>query len=88
MTYNQFWFDDPQLYYTYEEAYLEGLKEKDILNWQLAFYMRYSIGSCMDKNCKFPTEPLFYARQEKRPQTVYDMKARFEAMVAKVNKKF
>jgi hypothetical protein len=28
MTYNQFWFDDPQLYYVYEEAYHDELKDK------------------------------------------------------------
>jgi hypothetical protein len=88
MTYEQFWFYDPQLYYIYEEAYLEKLKEKDILNWQLAYYISYSVGTCLAKECKFPKEPLFYAKKENKPQNVYDMRERFEAMVALVNNRF
>lgn len=64
MTYNQFWFDDPQLYYTYEEAYIDRLKEKDCLNWQLGQYIQCAIGSCFEKNCKYPDKPMFYAREK------------------------
>ena len=88
MTYNQFWFDDPQLYYTYEEAYLDGLREKDVLNWQLGQYIQFSIGSCFEKNCKYPDKPMFYAREEEKPKTVFDMRDKFLAMMNQVNKNF
>jgi hypothetical protein len=64
MTYNQFWFDDPQLYYTYEEVYLDRLKEKDVLNWQLGQYITSAIGVWLGKNSKFPDKPMFYAREK------------------------
>ena len=54
MTYEQFWFYDPQLYYTYEEVYLDRLKEKDMFNWQLGIYLQFAIGSCLAKDCKYP----------------------------------
>lgn len=88
MTYNQFWFDDPQLYYTYEEVYLDRLKEKDCLNWQLGQYIQYAIGSCFEKNYKYPDKPMFYAREEEKPKDVYDMLECFKGMVAEVNKNF
>lgn len=88
MTYNQFWFDDPQLYYTYEEAYLDRLKEKDCLNWQLGQYIQCAIGSCFEKNCKYPDKPMFYAREEEKPKTVFDMRDKFLAMMNQVNKNF
>jgi hypothetical protein len=88
MTYNQFWFDDPQLYYTYEEIYFEKLKEQDILNWQLGVYMRLSVGSCLDNKCKYPDKPMFYAREEEKPKTALDMRNKFLAMVTEVNKNF
>ena len=92
MSYNQFWFDDPQLYYVYEEAYQEKLKDKlkiqDILNWQSAYYIRLATGSCLDGKCKFPDKPMFFAKEEEKPKTVYDMLERFKGMVAEVNKNF
>ena len=88
MNYNQFWFDDPQLYYTYEEVYLDRLKEKDVLNWQLGQYILCAIGSCFEKNCKYPDKPMFYAHEEEKPKDVYDMLERFKGMVAEVNKNF
>lgn len=88
MTYKQFWFDDPQLYYIYEESYLDGLKEKDALNWQLGQYIQLAIGSCLAKECKYPNEPMFYAHEEKKPQSVFDMRDKFLSMVQQVNKRF
>lgn len=88
MTYNQFWFDDPQLYYTYEEIYLDRLKEKDVLNWQLGQYIQCAIGSYLAKNCKYPEKPMFYARKEEKPKTVFDMREKFLAMMNQVNKNF
>lgn len=88
MTYNQFWFDDPQLYYIYEEAYLDELKEKDIYNWQLGHYIRFAIGSCFDKNCKYPNNPIFYACEKQKPETVFDMKEKFINIINQINKKF
>jgi hypothetical protein len=92
MTYNQFWFDDPQLYYVYEEAYQDELKDKlkmqDILNWQSAYYIRLATDSCLDNKCKFPDKPMFFAHEEEKPKDVYDMLERFKGMVAEVNKNF
>lgn len=92
MTYEQFWFDDPQLYYIYEEAYKDELedrlKEKDVLNWQSAFYFRYSILSSLDDKVKFPNDPIFFAKKEEKPKDVYDMLETFKGMVAQVNSNF
>lgn len=85
MTYNQFWFDDPQLYYTYEEVYLEKLKEKDCLNWQLGQYIQCAIGSCFEKNCKYPEKPMFYAREKEKQLSMLD---KFLVMMNQVNKNF
>ena len=85
MSYNQFWFDDPQLYYIYEEAYLEKLKERDIFNWQMGVYMQYAIGSCLAKECKYPTSPIFSAKEKKKQLTMLE---KFEIMMAQVNKNF
>ena len=88
MTYNQFWFDDPQLYYIYEEIYFDKLKEKDVLNWQLGQYIHFAIGSLMSKECKYPNEPMFFARENKKQKDVYDMLEEFSLMADKVNQNF
>ena len=94
MTYSQFWFDDPQLYYIYEEAYQDEmkdrLKEKDILNWQLGQYIHSAILASFDDEgrCKYPNTPSFFAKQEEKPKDVYDMFERFKGMVANVNRNF
>lgn len=92
MTYDQFWFGEPQLYYIYEEAYKDQmedrLKEKDVLNWQFGIYLDYAIGHWLGKNVKYPDKPLFFAKQEEKPKDVYDMMERFEIMVAQVNGNF
>lgn len=88
MTYEQFWCDDPQLYYDYQEVYLDRLKEKDILNWQLAFYIRQGVGSLLEKTIKFSDKPLFFAKEEEKPKDVYDMMEKFQCMVAQVNGNF
>ena len=85
MTYNQFWFDDPQLYYTYEEVYLEKLKEKDCLNWQLGQYIQCAISSCFEQNCKYPEKPMFYAREKEKKLSMLD---KFLVMMNQVNKNF
>lgn len=85
MTYNQFWFDDPQLYYIYEEAYLDGLKERDIFNWQLGAYIQLSVGSCLAKECKYPQKPIFYASEKQKPKTTEDMLEQFKIMAMQVN---
>lgn len=85
MTYNQFWFDDPQLYYTYEEVYLDRLKEKDVLNWQLGQYITSAISVYLGKNCKYPEKPMFYAREKEKPLSMMD---KFLLMVNQVNKNF
>ena len=85
MTYNQFWFDDPQLYYTYEEVYLDKLKEKDIYNWQLGQYIQFAVGSCLAKECKYPQQPVFFAKQE---QKQLSMMEKFEIIMSKINKNF
>ena len=94
MTYSQFWRDDPQLYYIYEEAYQDEmkdrLKEKDILNWQLGQYIQTAICASFDEKgrCKYPKSPSFSAKQDEKPKDVYDMLERFKGMVAQVNKNF
>jgi hypothetical protein len=92
MTYNQFWYDEPELYYIYEQAYIEQLeerlKEKDIYNWQLGLYMQLAVGSCLAKEVKYPKEPLFAGKFDKKPQTTEDMLEKFKGMVAEVNKNF
>ena len=90
MTYSQFWCEDPQLYYTYEEVYIDRLKEQDTFNWQLGQYIKSAICSSFDDKgrCKYPDKPIFYAKQENKPKDVYDMLERFKDMVAEVNKKF
>ena len=87
MTYEQYWFDDPQIYYIYEEIYLDKLKERDMFNWQLGQYIQFAVGSCLEKNIKYPEKPMFYAKQDKQ-KTVYDMLEQFKGMVAQVNKNF
>lgn len=85
MTYNQFWFDDPQLYYIYEEVYLDRLKEQDIHNWMLGQYIQFAVGSCLAKECKYPEKPIFYAREKEKKLS---MREKFEIMVSQVNKNF
>lgn len=87
MTYSQFWCDDPQLYYTYEEVYLDKLKEKDILNWQLGQYIQSAICASFDDKgrCKYPNKPMFFAREKEK---TLSMREKFELMVAKINENF
>lgn len=92
MTYEQFWFDNPQLYYIYEEAYREQMedrfKEKDIFNWQFGIYLDYAIGHWLGKNVKYPDKPLFYAREEEKEKTVFDMRDKFLGIMSQINKNF
>lgn len=94
MTFNQFWFDDPQLYYIYQDHYYDKLKEdmklRDIYNYQLGTYIWYAIGHFMTDKGKvtFPKEPIFMAKKEEKPQTTEDMRDKFLSMVEKVNNKF
>lgn len=87
MTYDQFWFCDPQLYYIYEEAYKEQMeyryKEKDIFNWQLGQYIQLAVGSCLSKECKFPERPMFSIEQKK-----LSLMEKFQVMMSNVNKSF
>lgn len=87
MNYEQFWNDCPEIYYDYEEAYLDTLRERDMFQWQFGIYVRNAVASCLDKNAKYPQEPIFYPRQ--RQETNEDiMLNKFKAMVSKVNRKF
>lgn len=92
MTYNQFWFDEPQLYYIYEEAYIEQVqerfKERDVFNWQLGQYIQIAVGSCLAKEVKYPKTPMFAGKVDEKPKNEYDMLEKFKAMVAEVNKNF
>lgn len=88
MTYSQFWNDDPQLYYIYEEVYLDKLKEQDTLNWQHAYYIKLGVGSLLEKSIKFPEKPIFYGKPNDKPKDVYEMLDRFKNIVAQVNKNF
>ena len=88
MSYNQFWFDDPQLYYIYEEVYLDNLKEKDIFNWQLGQYIQAAVASCLTKEAKYPNSPMFFAKKEEKPKDVYDMLETFKEMANRVNQSF
>ena len=90
MTYEQFWFYDPQLYYIYEEVYLDKLKEKDALNWQLGQYIQIAICASFDEKgrCKYPETPMFYARENDKPKDVFDMRDKFIRMVEQINKNF
>lgn len=88
MSYEQFWFDDPQLYYIYEDVYIDKLKEKDLFNWQLGQYIQFSVASCLTKDCKYPDKPIFYAQEEKKKQTVFDMRDKFMSIMQQINKKF
>jgi hypothetical protein len=85
MTYNQFWFDDPQLYYTYEEVYLDKLKEIDIHNWQLGQYIQFAVGSCLAKECKYPQQPVFFGKPKEKKLS---MREKFEIMMSKINQNF
>ena len=87
MTYSQFWFDDPKLYYIYQESFDEDLKLKDIYNWQLGQYIMSAIGACFaDKGkVKYPEKPMFFAREKEEP---LNMKEKFLAMVEQINKNF
>lgn len=87
MTYEQFWRDNPQLYYIYEEVYKERLKEKDILNWQLGQYIKIAIVSSFDDKhrCKYPHKPVFFAGEEEKELSMEDMIAKFTAMADQVN---
>lgn len=81
MTYDQFWNDRPELYYDYEDAHLDELKEKDTLNWQLATYIAIGINSPKD----FPNKPMYWAKEEESNMTLQD---KIMAMVENVNQQF
>lgn len=88
MTYEQFWRENPQLYYIYEEVYKERLKEKDIFNWQLGQYIKSAIVSSFDDKhiCKYPDNPIFFAQEEEREYSMEEMIAKFTNMADKINK--
>lgn len=98
MTYNQFWVDDPELYYIYEQAHKEELedrlREKDISNWQLGQYIKLAICASSDdkQRCKYPNEPVFFAKQEKkleRPKSAKEMREYFRNHIKPmINKNF
>ena len=96
MTYDQFWFGEPQLYYIYEEAYKDQmedrLKEKDVLNWQFGIYVDYAIGHWLGKNVKYPDKPLFFAKENEkanRPKNAKEMKEFFRNKIKPIfNKNF
>ena len=97
MTYNQFWVDEPELYYIYEQAHKEELedrlREKDISNWQLGQYIKLAICASFDdkQRCKYPNEPVFFAKQEKkleRPKNAKEMREYFRNHIKPlINKK-
>lgn len=91
MTYEQFWFDCPSLYYVYQDAYKEKLKEKDIFNWQLGAYIQMAVATMLDAKgkAKYPEEPIFYAKERKvAPNKTIEARDKFLAQVAMVNNKF
>lgn len=84
MTYEQFWNDCPELYFTYQEAYVEKLREKDLLQWQLGVYIQHAIASCLDKNAKYPRKQLFFNKDE-RPKNAKEMRDKAMSIVAILN---
>lgn len=91
MSYNQFWFDDPQLYYIYQDSYEQRLKDQlkldDIRNWQLGQYILCAIATCLDTKSrnKYPREPIFFAKAEQKKMNLKD---KFLAIVEQINKNF
>ena len=89
MPYDLFWYGCPSLYFSYEDAYRDKIREKDALNWQLGMYIQQAIGSCLAKECKYPQKPLFAAAPEQRPvDKNKEMMEKFEIMMQAVNQKF
>lgn len=84
MTYEQFWYDCPSLYYVYQDAYQEKIKLQDLNNWQLGIYIQNAIVSSLEPKVKYPCEPLFYKEKQKQ----LTMLEKFEIMMKQVNKKF
>lgn len=72
MTYEQFWLNNPELYYYYLKAYnnkqIKKLKESDYNNWSLASYIARAVWA--DKKTPYLKEPRLahYGEQQKTPQ--------------------
>ena len=84
MSYEQFWNDCPELYYDYEEAHIEQLKEQDMLNWQQGIYFKLASASNMDKNVFYPKKPMFFGKEE-APRNAEEMRDKALGIVAMIN---
>lgn len=73
MTPQQFWEDDPELYWAYLEAENQKRKEQveydNALAHRLGLYIRLSICSSLDNKCKYPKEPFSLGIADDKPKT-------------------
>lgn len=85
MTPNQFWRDEPQLYYVYEKAFERKrssmLEIQDMLNWELGYYIGLQISISLGGKCKYPKKPCFH-RQER--ELTEEEKQRLEQVNAEI----
>lgn len=58
MPYELFWHLNPKKLEPFKTAYQKRLEQDDYNAWLHGCYIREAIGSCMDKNCKYPKQPL------------------------------
>ena len=86
--YDLFWKLNPRSLSPFIKAF--GLKQEqlDTVAWQQGIYIQKAIASIMDKNAKYPTKPMFSSKEEKKPMSMEEIKAKFMAKAISINSQF
>ena len=73
MTSQQFWEDDPELYWAYLEAENQKRREQveydNALAHRLGLYIKLAIGSNFEPKIKYPKEPFSLGLVDDKPKT-------------------
>lgn len=87
MTPEQFWEQDPQLYYAYEKAYKRKIENdliiRDTLNWELGQYIAYAVGMSLSEKVKYPKKPKFH---KQTVELTEEQKSRAEQVKREIEK--
>jgi hypothetical protein len=55
--YDLFWRLNPKSLKPFIKAFTLKQEQEDVLQWTLGLYVQRAIGSCFDKNAKYPEKP-------------------------------
>lgn len=86
--YELFWTLNPKTLSPFIKAFELKQKYNDTMAWQQGNYIRIAIGSCFDKNTKYPQRPFTSDKVEEKPMSAEDIKSKMMERMKIINSRF